>query len=489
MSLGRNSVINVAGQTLPSTTAIVAIPLLLTALGAERLGVLTLAWGVVGWFSLFDAGLGRGTTRLIAERLARGDGAGIRALARFAIGSLALLGVVAGLGLAAATPWLVNDLLQVSPTLQGETVNAFYVMALTMPTVLVTAGGRGILEGRGMFGTVNVIRVPATVTLFLGPVAVLPFSHSLVAVTSSLAVTRLAAAACFLIFGFRGLPTGGRRQRNAVRELLTYSGWTGATNLLGALMSFAYLDRFLIGAVISVEASAYYTTPFEVLTKLWLLPMALTAVFFPAFTRAAAIAPERLQPLYARATRWILFFLLPVALLILAGANDLLRLWLDQTYADRSTLVTQLVVIGVLCNALAMVPFTLVQAVGRADLTALRHVVQLPIYIPLSYIMTNRHGIEGTAAVWLTWAVTDFFFLWWLAHRLVPGVSGDGWAKPVTIGTLVAACALGVSHIPSSTAQLDAALVLAGSAVAAGWIGLLNADDRRRATGLLSRKG
>ena len=71
--LARNVVWNLLGTGAPLLVAIVAIPLLIQGLGTARFGVLTLAWLVVGYFSLFDLGLGRALTKLVAEKLGKGQ--------------------------------------------------------------------------------------------------------------------------------------------------------------------------------------------------------------------------------------------------------------------------------------------------------------------------------------------------------------------------------------------------------------------------------
>jgi len=68
--LARNTLINLLGRTAPMAVAIFAIPILIRELGTERFGVLTLVWVVIGYFSLFDLGLGRALTKLVAEKLA-----------------------------------------------------------------------------------------------------------------------------------------------------------------------------------------------------------------------------------------------------------------------------------------------------------------------------------------------------------------------------------------------------------------------------------
>ena len=61
-----------AGQMAPALIALLAIPPLLRGLGIDRFGVLSLAWTVVGYFSLFDLGLGWALTRVLSERLSTG---------------------------------------------------------------------------------------------------------------------------------------------------------------------------------------------------------------------------------------------------------------------------------------------------------------------------------------------------------------------------------------------------------------------------------
>ena len=61
------------GMALPLLVALVTIPYLIDALGVARFGVLSLAWVVVGYFSLFDMGLGKAMTQLVAKKIGSGE--------------------------------------------------------------------------------------------------------------------------------------------------------------------------------------------------------------------------------------------------------------------------------------------------------------------------------------------------------------------------------------------------------------------------------
>src|SRR5439155_14376215 len=71
--LARNTIWNLVGNGAPMAVAVFCIPILIRGLGTERFGVLTLAWALIGYASLFDLGLGRALTQLVAQKLGTGD--------------------------------------------------------------------------------------------------------------------------------------------------------------------------------------------------------------------------------------------------------------------------------------------------------------------------------------------------------------------------------------------------------------------------------
>ena len=68
--LMRNTTWSCIGSAAPMLVAVIAVPRLIQGLGADRFGILTLAWMAIGYLSFLDLGLGRAITRLIADRLA-----------------------------------------------------------------------------------------------------------------------------------------------------------------------------------------------------------------------------------------------------------------------------------------------------------------------------------------------------------------------------------------------------------------------------------
>jgi O-antigen/teichoic acid export membrane protein len=71
--LARNTLINFVGQVIPLAIGVIAIPIIVRGLGTDRFGLLSLAWVVLGYFTIFDLGLGRATTKYVAEALGKGE--------------------------------------------------------------------------------------------------------------------------------------------------------------------------------------------------------------------------------------------------------------------------------------------------------------------------------------------------------------------------------------------------------------------------------
>ena len=65
--LARNTIFNFIGQAIPVIAGIITLPFIIKGLGTQRFGLLSLALVILGYFAVFDLGLGRATTKFVAE--------------------------------------------------------------------------------------------------------------------------------------------------------------------------------------------------------------------------------------------------------------------------------------------------------------------------------------------------------------------------------------------------------------------------------------
>jgi O-antigen/teichoic acid export membrane protein len=418
--LARNTVYNLIGQVVPLIAAFFSIPFLIEGLGTDRFGVLTLAWMVIGYFSLFDMGLGRALTKLIAEKLGSGDVKEIPTLAGTGLFLMSVLGLSGSFAAAALTPWLVHSALKIAPVLQAETNRSFFLLAVSIPVVISTAGIRGILEAYQHFGAINMLRVPMGLFTFIGPLIVILFSKSLLTVVAVLVAGRALSWALHLFVCLRFIPvlrSGMKIKRALIFPLLSFGGWMTISNIIGPLM--VYFDRFLIGALVSMAAVAYYTTPYEVVTKLWFIPGALVFVLYPAFSTIVGRDPIRTARLFTRGTNYVLVALFPLILITIIFSHEGLSLWIGSEFADQSTRVLRWIALGVFINSLGQIPYAFLQGAGRPDITAKLHIFELLFYLPTVWLLIVVYGIEGAAVAWAARAVVDSLILFGIARRLL----------------------------------------------------------------------
>jgi len=102
-------------------------------LGPDRFGLLSLAWIVVGYFALFNLGIGPATTKFVAELLGKSEIEKLPELVWTALISQTCLGALGGILLVTTTPLLINRLLKIPPQLHGQAHTVFLTLAIALP--------------------------------------------------------------------------------------------------------------------------------------------------------------------------------------------------------------------------------------------------------------------------------------------------------------------------------------------------------------------
>jgi O-antigen/teichoic acid export membrane protein len=435
----RNTIYNLIGLGAPLLVAVVSIPALISALGTDRFGLLTLIWAVVSYFGVFDFGLGRALTQQLAIILAGDEHERICPLVATATLLMSTLGLGAGALMYAMAPSAIG-LIKSVPDKQ-EAIQSLYAMACAMPAIILTSGFRGVLEARQAFGVINLIRLPMGLFTFLGPLAVVTYGSSqLDSIAWVLTAGRLLACAIHAWYAWKVLPPRAGTltvQPNLLKSLLISGGWLTVSNVVSPLMG--YVDRFVIGSLVSASAVAFYATPNELVTKLWIVPGALTAVLFPTFAAQMAGGHDNAMRTLKQAVLWVFITLLPITVGLALFAHEILSLWIGSTFADHSALLLQIFSIGILANCTATIPFTLLQSAGRSKITALIHCLELPFFLVTLWFFTSRYGVTGAAFAWLLRIAFDTFSMFFFSNRIL----GHRWqdiASSHVLGALAAAC-------------------------------------------------
>lgn len=398
--LTRNTLFNFIGQVGPLVVAVATIPFIIRGLGVERFGLLSIAWVATEYFTFIDLGLGRATTKFVAEALGKGDKDRIASLVWTAVTVQVFLGFLGTLALISMTPFLTQHILNIPHALEAEGKITFYLVALSIPLVLVSSSLTGVLAAAQRFDLVNAVGGSFNIANFiLTFVGVLYLDWHLTEIVTILVVSRFLTLIinywlCVRVFPtLRRLPSFSLAE---LRTLLAFGGWVTVSSAVVPIL--LYLDRFIIGATLTMAAVAYYSVPYEIVTRLWIIPMSLVTTLFPAFSALVGQGQgERLASLFARSMKWVLLTVGPAVVILSAFAREILQFWLGLDFARESTPALQILALGILVNSMVQVQYALVQALGRPDLTAKFHLAQLPIHGFLVYWLVGLWGTTGAA--------------------------------------------------------------------------------------------
>lgn len=489
-SLARNVLINLVGQLLPGVVAVVCIPIAVHGLGVQRFSVLSLAWVLLAYLTVFDVGLGRAAIRFLSAALAERRLERVAMIVWTTVAVEVLMGLVGGGVLAIATPFLVTHFLKVDLALRTETAMSLYVLAATVPLLLVLNGLKGVLEANQRFDLVNLVRTLSSSAIFAAPAAGVLWHWRLPGILFAIGFSLLVTTLAYLALALRVCPGLRRRpifEPSLLTRIFRFGGWVTVSSVLVPLI--AYSDRLLITAFTSVAGLAYYSVPYELTIRMQVIPNSIGTVLYPAFSAMPSgnAASSEISRLYASSLKYLLVLMAPIMLVLALFAHPILSIWIDSGFAARGTAIMQLLALGVLLNSLAFVPIQLLDARDRPNLRAMVFLVELMWYVPLAALLIVKFGLTGAAVSFVLrglFDMTAFFVVAWplsgLGSRVSP--SAHGLARAALVGLLLSAPSALIVKLNGdlSLVQLLLSALLMLAVIAVLWRFALDGDERIR---------
>jgi O-antigen/teichoic acid export membrane protein len=408
MSIRRNSIYNLLGLVVPLAVSLVTIPIYLNLIGEARYGVLAIAWLLLGYFGLFDLGLGRATARRIATLC--DSTAEERAQTFWTALILNVgIGVVGGLLIWPIATYFFGNIFKIEAALHPEVQAAVPWLMLAVPMATLSGVLSGALQGRERFFDLNIISVFGTVLFQLLPLAAAMFWGADLGVLLPAALfARLLTLLMLLERCKRHIFFGHTATFVMAQagQLLRFGGWVTVTSFVGPMM--VILDRFIIGAIVGAKAVTYYTVPFQLGERSTIISNALTSALFPRFV-AATIHEE--QRLAYEGLRVLVVVMTPLVAAGILFMEPFLSWWIGPAFAQQYARIGQILLLGFWANSFAIIPYAQLQARGRPDLVAKCHLAEALPYFGLLYLGLSTLGLAGVAVAFSIRVLVDFALL------------------------------------------------------------------------------
>lgn len=438
MSIGRHTAYNLFGTVIPIAVALITIPIYIDVVGESRYGVLAIAWLLLGYFGLFDLGLGRATAQRIAT-LSSEEPAGRAETFWTALAMNSALGLIGAMIMWPVALYFFDNHFSVDGALKPEILASVPWLALAVPVATMSGVLSGTLQGLSRFLELNVISVIGSALLQIIPLTVAVIhGPDLTWLIPATIFTRVCVAGVLFLrcYSYILVGRGFSVSKALSGKLLKFGGWVTVSSVIGPMM--VILDRFVIGAQLGAKYVTFYTVPFQLAERTNVIPVALSSALFPRLAQTGL--GESGRDLADKAIRSLTIVITPFFLIGIFLFDWFLGLWVGEGFARQASLVGQILLLGFWGNAIARIPFALLQASGKPDIVAKCHLAELLPYFLMLYFGLEHLGIAGAAIAFSVRATADALILLYWAGMLKSS------AKVLAIPAILMAAAVSLAR-------------------------------------------
>ncbi len=414
MSIFKNTVANMAGAVIPLAVSILTVPLYLKFIGEERYGVLAVIWVLLGYFGVFDLGLGKATT----QRMAKIDSASERSELLLTVLVLTVfMGALGGLVLLFSSDWILANLFTLDEASKHEALASTIWLPVGLILLLLNSAMKGALQARERFVAINSASVLGDSMAQMLPLVVAWFGYVTIdLLLPAVLAARLLTTVLLFIQCYKYVPLskGAKINLAHVKPLLTYGGWACTVTMIGPLM--VVLERLVIASIAGAKGVTYFTVPFNLVTKLSILPNSYGGVLFP---KLASLPADESKALADQAARNTVALMTPLVIITLGLVHPFLIVWLGTDLAERCSGVGELILFGVWISALVVPHSYLLYAEGLLKTKILAvTLLEVPLYIFMLWFGVKYFGVLGAAGAWSLRVLIDAILFLILARAL-----------------------------------------------------------------------
>lgn len=407
--LYRNSAWNTLSVIVPAFIAMPSLGILARGLGPDVFGLYSLVFIVLGYSGIFDAGITRSVVYFVSRnRSSDNEVSDLISTACVFLFSFSLL-IVAPL--AYFMDDFVGSLSGYTQESQYQLIVGMRLVVLSIPLVLLNLVFQGYLEGRQKFFELSVFKMAINPLASLLPALSVLIYGTLTAAILSLLTAKLIALVLISLVYVRDL--GQRKQSignvslSSFDKIIRFGGWISLSNVLSPIMNT--FDRFIVASIYGANATGMYSVAADAVSRFSIFPVAVAKVIFPIFSDSSKEPIH--QEIRRQSIRMISLPMLAVTSFAIFYAEEIILMWFGSAYIGNTVLVFQVLLMGFFFNAIAQVPYGIIQASGNAKYTAMLHAAEVIPHLIFMYFMVSNYQIVGAALAISIRSVLDALLL------------------------------------------------------------------------------
>ncbi|WP_314154284.1 flippase [Rouxiella badensis] len=402
----RNISWNLLGYALPVLVAIVMIPVVMKHTGLERFGVLTLIIVLIGSMTVFDFGITRSVTNSVRKYLDEKNERAMLTVVKTGWLMITCVLLVISVLFWVESRWIAEHFFNVSnQQIREEIAGSMKIVAFSLPFVIAQTIFVGVMEAFGAFKKISIGKAPFSILMYLVPMIISFFTPSLFYITLSLCILRCIMAVAFYLMmrseiktvtpiSLMSVPT----TKAIALELVRYGGWVSVGNIIAPIM--LYIDRFFVASIVGATVFAYYTTPYDVVSRIAIVAVSVCGVLFPMLVTKIATDIRSANAYFNKVMLGIFAILVIPAVAGIFLSKWFLSVWINPGFAEHSWIIFSMFLAGYLVHGLVQPAFVWIQACGKPWIIAMCEIVDLALFVIYLPWMTHHYGIIGAAIAW-----------------------------------------------------------------------------------------
>ena len=474
-----NLAANLTGSAWTMLVQVACVPLYIRFLGIE-------AYGLIGFYLILQAALqvlDLGVSPTMNREMARYSvqpekGSEARDLVRTLEVGYWLIGIVAGIALVAASPWVATHWIKSSALPAHSVTQALALMGILAIFQWPVSFYQGGLMGLHKQVLFNVLRIVASTLSNGGAVLVLWLvSPTIQAFFLWMVVTNAVFVVLWTIFLWKSLPPASRAAQfdfGLVRGIWRFAAGLSGITVFALILT--QVDKVISSKVFSLRVFGYYTLAGTFGSGLSIIIGSVFNAIYPRLTALAAGGEEEaLKHLYHRCTQLMAVLILPPTAILALFSTEIFQLWTrNAEVAGNAGPIASILVLGTTLSGLIILPYTLQLAYGWTSITLRIAAFLTTLVVPAMWFMATRYGPIGMAIVWLGLHSANLLLEVPLTHRRLLQNEMVGWlfrdiAPPLLAVAVVAGLgrALIVGPMSPWAASASSSVVLLAALAAA----------------------
>ncbi|PIR17939.1 MAG: hypothetical protein COV48_08080 [Elusimicrobia bacterium CG11_big_fil_rev_8_21_14_0_20_64_6] len=343
----RNTVINVFGQFCVAVIGFFVTPYLVHRMGIETYALYVLLYSTAGYLSLLSFGANLATIKYTAQFYAAKNRSGLRDILLYS-GSTHFFGALFGaIVVCLGAHFLAFRLFHVPPALMDLAMWVLYAAGLAAVFAALIQFSSAVLQGLQRFDWQAGLSLLQNGLMPLGAAVLISRGMGLRGVAAWYVILQCGICLVFLAVLWRLLRAARGFHSGERLTFKKYAKFSLTTWLIHvAFMVNSQLDKIFIVRAVSLSDLTLYSVPAGLLQRLQMVPATIATVLLPTISEVQGPdAREQLVRIYLKSSRFMLWIVLPVMVLLFSLMPQFLALWLGPEFVGRSVWPARFLVI------------------------------------------------------------------------------------------------------------------------------------------------